>query len=259
MEPSVLILPPLLGFAIGFLVGLTGLGGGALMTPALILFLKMEPVTAVGTDLIYASITKLVGAYQHIRLGNVNWRLVFYLALGSLPGALVGAVLLARLHRIPGFSLDQVLRHLLGGLLILVALVTLWRTYGRTHDEDLQELREFALRCRWVVILGVAVGILVTFTSIGSGTIVTMFLLVWFSLSVPRLVGTDITHAVILLSVAGLSHVVQGTADLKLAGLLLLGSLPGVWIGALFTGRLPERAVKTVLATLLLLSGARLI
>jgi uncharacterized membrane protein YfcA len=259
MDLPVIVAAPLLGLVVGLLVGLTGLGGGALMTPALILLFKMEPVAAVGTDLIYASLTKMAGAYRHIRLGNVNWRLVFYLALGSIPGAIIGAVLLVQLNRIPNFDADQALKRLLGGLLVTVALVTLWKTYGRAKEEEDQELQEFTVRRRWVVVLGLVVGILVTLTSIGSGTIVTLFLLMWFSLSIPRLVGTDITHAVLLLSVAGLTHLFGGHADPKLAGLLLVGSLPGVWIGASLTGRLPERAVKTVLAALLLISGARLL
>ncbi len=254
-----MILAPLLGLVIGFLIGLTGLGGGALMTPALILLLRMEPVVAVGTDLVYASITKMAGSYQHIRLGNVNWRLVFYLALGSVPGALIGGVLLARLSHLPGVPVDAIIKHVLGGLLILVALVTLWRTYGRTPQEEQLELGEFRTRRGWVVLLGLVVGILVTLTSVGSGTIVAVFLLIWCSMSCSRLVGTDITHAVLLLSVASLSHLVQGHADLRYVGLLLVGSLPGVWVGALFTCRLPERAVKTVLAVLLLISGARLL
>jgi len=259
MDLPIYVAAPLLGLVVGFLVGLTGLGGGAVMTPALILILKMEPMVAVATDLIYASVTKMAGAYRHIRLGNVNWRLVLYLALGSIPGAMIGAVLLVQLGRIPGLQLDQILQRLLGGLLVMVALITLWKTYGRAKEEEDQELQEFTVRRRWVVLLGLVVGILVTLTSIGSGTIVTLFLLMWFSLSVPRLVGTDITHAVLLLSVAGLSHLLQGHADPKVAGLLLVGSLPGVWIGASLTGHLPERAVKTVLATLLLISGARLL
>ncbi|NPV49323.1 MAG: sulfite exporter TauE/SafE family protein [Armatimonadetes bacterium] len=258
VDSQQLFLAPLLGLVIGFLVGLTGLGGGALMTPALIIFLRLPPLVAVGTDLIYASVTKLVGCYQHVRLGNVNWHVVLYLSLGSLPGAFVGTLAMGYLSHMPGISLDLVLERLLGVVLTSVALLTLWRTYGRSHPVP-EEERELVLRRRWMVLLGLLVGILVALTSIGSGTVVTLFLLVCFTMSVPRVVGTDLAHAVVLLSFAGASHFFQGNVNLRLVGLLLAGSVPGVLIGAHFTGRLPERAVKTVLACLLLATGVRLI
>lgn len=258
VDPQQLLLAPALGLVIGFLVGLTGLGGGALMTPALIIVLRLPPLVAVGTDLIYASVTKLVGCYQHVRLGNVNWHVVLYLALGSIPGAFVGTVAMGYLTQVPGISLDLLLERLLGVVLTSVALLTLWRTYGRSCAVP-EEEQELVLRRRWMTLLGLLVGVLVALTSIGSGTVVTLFLLVCFTMSVPRIVGTDLAHAVILLSFAGASHFFQGNVNLRLVGMLLAGSVPGVLIGARFTGRLPERVVKTVLACLLLVTGIRLL
>lgn len=257
MPTSTMIFAPLLGLAIGFLVGLTGMGGGALMTPALILVLGLPPHIAVGTDLVYASITKMLGAHQHIRMGNVNWRLVILLAIGSLPGSCAGTLIMAYLDRLH-LPVDNILKHLLGMILIAVALTTLWKTYGR-QPEPPAEACEINLRRRFIVGLGFVVGLLVSLTSIGSGTIVALFLLVCFTMSIPRIVGTDLTHAVILLTFAGLTHLAQGHANLPVAGLLLVGSLPGVVIGARFTGRIPEPAVKTVLAVLLIVSGIRLL
>jgi uncharacterized protein len=248
---------PLLGLVIGFLVGLTGLGGGALMTPALILLVHLEPRVAVGTDLIYASLTKMLGSWQHIRLGNVNWQLVLFLALGSVPGAFVGTLLLIHLDNLH-LPVNALLQRLLGFVLVLVALTTLWKTHGRKPEPSV-EVAEIKTRRRWVIVVGFVVGLLVSLTSIGSGTIVTLFLLLCFSLSVPRIVGTDLTHAVVLLTFAGLTHFMQGQADLHVAGLMLVGSLPGVLLGTHFTGRLPEPAVKTALAALLLFSGLRLL
>jgi len=258
LNPVLYLGAPILGLVIGFLVGLTGLGGGALMTPALILILGMEPLTAVGTDLVYASITKMLGAWQHVRQRNVNWQLVMLLACGSLPGAFCGTLLLAYFEHLH-LPVGHLLKPVLGVVLVAVALTTLWKTYGRADHPPPAEACEIRCRRRWIILLGFGVGVLVSLTSIGSGTIVTLFLIVWFAMSIPRVVGTDLTHAVILLSFAGLTHLAQGHADLRIAGLMLVGSLPGVWVGAQFTGRLPDRTVKTVLAALLLISGLRLL
>lgn len=257
MNPATVLVAPLLGLAIGVLVGMTGMGGGALMTPALILLLGLEPRIAVGTDLVYASLTKMLGSHQHIRMGNVNWRLVMLLSCGSIPGAFAGTLIMAYLDHLH-LPVDDILKRLLGMILIAVALTTLWKTYGR-QPEPPAEAREINLRRRWIVALGFLVGVLVSLTSIGSGTIVALFLLICFTMSIPRIVGTDLMHAVVLLTFAGLTHLASGAANLPVAGLLLVGSLPGVVVGSRLTGRLPEATVKTVLAALLIVSGIRLL
>ncbi|HJN14822.1 MAG TPA: sulfite exporter TauE/SafE family protein, partial [Armatimonadota bacterium] len=218
---STIIGAPLLGLTIGFLVGMTGLGGGALMTPALILILKMEPIAAIGTDLIYASITKFVGAVKHIRLGNVRWRIVKYLSYGSIPGALVGSYLVSRVELDATPMLEVRIQQLLGVMLILVAAIIVWRAFRAGPVEGAEERKDFVGRRHWVVLLGVLVGMLVSLTSVGSGAIVMAALLLWFPLGTSSLVGTDIVHAVVLLGVAGLSHLIQGHADLRVSGLLL--------------------------------------
>lgn len=249
------------GFAVGLIVGLTGVGGGSLMTPLLVLFFGVSPATAVGTDLLYASLTKTLGAWVHSRRGTVEWRVVGLLAIGSLPAALVTILLLKYLA--PD---EKTLRTLVTGVLsvalILTAVVLLFKDriakFGRSHDGRVYELHHRYLPGATIA-TGVVVGVLVTVSSIGAGVLGTVALLFLYPrMSSVKVVGTDIAHAVPLTAFAGMGHLALGTVDLVLLGSLLLGSLPGIYIGSHLSAKVPERVLRPVLAAMLLLIGIKM-
>ena len=250
-----------IGFGIGFLVGLTGMGGGALMTPVLILFTGTPPLTAVGTDLFSSSITKAAGALQHFRQRTVHLPLVFFLALGSLPGGFLGVWIIKLLQDFYHLDMDVYVSHALGAMLILVAAILLLRVLwsfrnGNGHYE------EPSLKPRGKLLLavfGFIIGLLVGLTSVGSGTLVVVALTVCFRLQASRIVGTDVFHGAFLVGVAGLTHLSLGNVDLPLAGGLLIGSVPGVLLGSRLTLKVPETALRGGIAAMLLFSGIRLI
>jgi uncharacterized protein len=250
------------GFAVGLIVGLTGVGGGSLMTPLLVLGFGIAPATAVGTDLLYAAMTKAGGSVAHARHGTVHWRLVGLLALGSVPSSLVTTLLLRWLGT-SSAALSSLLTTTLGVALILTAGALLLR-------RRLQELarRQARNRTGWrerhlssiTVVVGLLLGVLVTISSVGAGALGTVALLFLYpGLQTREIVGTDIAHAVPLTLVAGLGHAVLGTVDYVLLGTLLLGSLPGIWIGSHLSARLPERYVRAALATILLVVGGKFV
>jgi len=253
----------ILGLLVGFLIGLTGMGGGALMTPLLLWTGSATPMVAVGTDLVWNALTKTVGAAVHYRHRNVNLRLVWRLAIGSIPGALLGIYLLNLLkHSARVEFVDHLIVRLLGGALILVAVGILSKGYIQRHvpeavlrkatDENLTDWR--------VPFLGFIVGLLVTFTSVGSGSlIVTALLLLFPAERLNRLVGSDVFHGVLLVGVAALGHWRLGDVNLPLVFGLLLGSVPGVWLGSLTASRIPEGALRPAVATLLFITGVKLI
>ena len=244
----------LAGFGVGILVGLTGMGGGALMTPLLIL-MGVRPIVAVGTDLLYGFVTKVFGAFQHYRQANINFNMVKRLAMGSLPGAAVGILFLAVLKGSNGARLDEIVRHALGFTLILIAFLIF---LGRKAPDFIRRKKDLLLSNRALIVTGAAVGFLVTVTSVGSGTIIVALLLVSSSLTVREVVGTDIAHAVLLLGLAGMGHFSLGTVDVTLAAQILVGSIPGVLLGARLASRVPIRALRAILAGVLLLSGLRM-
>jgi hypothetical protein len=244
----------LAGFGVGILVGLTGMGGGALMTPLLIL-MGVRPVVAVGTDLLYGFVTKVFGAVQHYRQGNVNLDMVKRLAVGSLPGAAVGILFLAVLKGSTGDRVDEIVRHSLGFALILTAFLIF---LGRRAPGFIRRRKDLLLSNSSLMVTGAAVGFLVTVTSVGSGTIIVALLLVSSSLTAREVVGTDIAHAVLLLGLAGMGHFSLGTVDLTLAGQILVGSIPGVLLGARLASRVPLRALRAILAGVLLVSGLKM-
>jgi uncharacterized membrane protein YfcA len=248
------------GFLVGLLVGATGVGGGSLMTPLLVLLMGVAPATAVGTDLLYASLTKTGGAWAHGRRKNIDWRICGLLATGSLPAA--GAMLLV-LHSL---SVDpdhyaRLLKQCLGGALVISAFALLLK--DRLHA---LALRRSAKRAQSpdrspiaTVITGAVVGALVTATSVGAGALgVAALLFVYPGLAAARIVGTDIAHAVPLTLVAGLGHASLGGVDLTLLGNLLIGSLPGVYVGSQLSRALPERWLRVALAAVLILVASRL-
>ena len=248
------------GFFVGMLVGATGVGGGSLMTPLLVLVMGVAPATAVGTDLLYASITKMGGAWAHGRRKNIDWRICGLLALGSLPAAGATLYLLNTLS----VDADQYaifLKKCLGVALILSAIALLLKdrlhawSLRRSGGETPSERSRSA-----TVVTGAIVGALVTATSVGAGALgVAALLFLYPTLAATRIVGTDIAHAVPLTLVAGLGHASLGGLDVNLLGNLLLGSLPGVYLGSLLSRRLPERILRTLLAAVLILVASRLL
>jgi uncharacterized membrane protein YfcA len=249
------------GFLVGVLVGATGVGGGSLMTPLLVLGIGVSPAVAVGTDLLYASITKIGGAWAHGRRGTVDWRVCGLLAAGSIPAALATLVLLRGLA-VDAHRYAALITGSLGVALILTAAALLFK----------EELRRVALRHKAAQIdqrdrsatrtiaTGAVLGVLVTVSSVGAGALgVAALFFLYPGLAAVRIVGTDIAHAVPLTAVAGLGHASMGSVDWSLLGSLLVGSLPGVFLGSTLSRKLPERLLRTVLAAMLVLIGGRLV
>ena len=245
------------GFVVGLLIGLTGMGGGALMTPFLISVVGVGPVMAVGTDLIYSAVTKIVGAWLHVRQRTVDIGLVRRLALGSIPGGLL-AVASIDLLRGAGVDADVAVRRALGAVLVLVAFVMLCRVFFGT-ERPLPERWRRVLEGWGTMVAGFVVGALVGFTSVGSGALLVPFLVCVFPLSPARVVGTDVFHAAILVTVTGVAHAHGGAVDWPLVVTLLLGSIPGISIGTWMAPRAPVRALRLGLASLLLITGWSLI
>jgi hypothetical protein len=252
----------LAGLAVGFIVGLTGIGGGSLMTPILLWF-GINPATAVGTDLLYAAITKGGGVLVHQRAGNVDWRIVRWLSAGSVPAALLT---LAGLHiwRPDTGTMNELIRHALGIALILTALAILFKArllkWTRGDQAALKAHPSGGLRDWNTLATGVLLGVLVTLTSIGAGAIGTVALFLLYPLiPTARLVGTEIAHAVPLTLVAGPGHAGLGHIDWHLLLNLLAGSLPGIWLGSHMAGKVPDGALRPALASMLMLVGAKLV
>lgn len=253
----------ILGLGVGFLIGLTGMGGGAMMTPLLLWTGWAAPTVAVGTDLVWNALTKTVGAAVHFHHKNVNLKLVGKLALGSVPGALLGLYLLAVLKHSAGVEyVDHLVVHLLGATLILVAVGIIFAGYIRTllPAATTRSASDENLRGWKVPLLGFIVGMLVSFTSVGSGSlIVTTLLLMFPGERLKRLVGSDVFHGVLIVGVAALGHWHLGDVNLPLVSGLLLGSLPGVWLGSFVASRIPEGTLRPAVATLLFVTGVKLV
>ena len=257
MDPLVVVF----GLGVGVLVGLTGIGGGSLMTPLLILVVGTQPVVAIGTDLAYGAITKTVGGWRHYRQGTVDMRLSTWLALGSVPGSLIGVLLVERLHRAYGNEFDGVLLVCIAGALLVVAVAILARALfmprsiaREVHTADLTRRRRIA-----AVVIGAVLGLVLGFTSLGSGALVGLVLILFFRLTPHRVVGTDVFHAAILLWAAAAAHLVAGNVDFALAGNILVGSVPAVWLGSHLSVRVPTATLRTILAIVLLGSGLGLL
>ncbi len=250
------------GAFVGFLVGLTGVGGGSLMAPILILFFGFNPAVAVGTDLWFAAITKAVGGGIHHKIGSPDWQIVKRLALGSLPAAVLTLLWLALFHQ--GKMESASLMKLLGGALLLTAVLMLAKTRLTAPLRKFHRLvSEQTLRRQLVatVIGGALVGVLVTLTSVGAGALVAVLLAVVYPLRLgaKTIVGTDIIHAVPLTLVAALGHSWLGNVDLWLLVSLLIGSVPGIVFGSLVAGRVNDNLVRYALAGMLVVSGIKMI
>ena len=250
------------GFLVGLVVGVTGVGGGSLMTPLLVLFFGVSPATAVGTDLLYAALTKTLGGWVHSRNGTVDWKVLGLLSLGSLPAALLTIALLKYL------ALDEkTLRSLVTGVLSVALLLTAAalllkdsiKKIAQRNDGTVYELHHRHLSAATVA-TGFVVGSLVAISSIGAGVLGTVALLFLYPrMAAARVVGTDIAHAVPLTAVAGIGHMALGTVDFMLLGSLLLGSLPGIYIGSHLSAKVPENFLRPILAAMLLIIGTRLV
>ncbi len=247
----------LFGFGVGLLVGLTGIGGGSLMTPLLILVIGVKPVVAIGTDLAYGAITKTLGGWRHLRQGTVDRRLSYWMAAGSAPGAVAGSITIARLHDKYGDSFDDTALIILGGVLIFVSLTVIARNLFMPDAVAKEvEVARMDRRERILAVgLGLVLGFVLGFTSVGSGALIGLALILVFHLSPKRVVGTDVFHAAILLWVAALTHVAQGNVDFELMVNILIGSLPGVWVGANLISRVSTTALRPALSAVLLASA----
>ncbi|MBS1868554.1 MAG: sulfite exporter TauE/SafE family protein [Actinobacteria bacterium] len=252
----------LFGFCVGILVGTTGVGGGSLMTPALILVFGTAPTTAIGTDLAYAAVTKTVGGWRHWRSGTVDMKLALWLAVGSIPGALGGVYVLHVLEEALGKgAFDDTLLKMVGAALLITAVAVLFRALIRHVKGERDTVEPFETRHKLAAVLvGVSVGFVLGLTSAGSGALIAVGLIMLYRLTPRRVVGTDVFHAALLLWVASIAHLVSGNVDLLLAGNILIGSIPGVWIGSgLATRVLPEGTLRPALGTVLLAAGLALL
>ena len=264
----------LVGLLIGVLVGLTGMGGGSLLAPIMILFFRVPPVWAVGTDIAYSTVTKAVGSIVHIRQRHVNFRVALWLACGSVPATLLGVGFVHYIHARYGSVVNGIILRSIGCTLILVALLLVVKPYlmawlERRRKQVYPEQAEQGTRQQaWeryyrplvTALVGAVVGFLVGLTSVGSGTLIIVSLAFLFPrLTSKELVGTDIFQAFMLLAAGAIGYFTSGTINWTIAGLLLIGSLPGVLIGSRLSKYLPDRVMRPALALVLLLSGLKLI
>ena len=252
---------PLAGLMVGILVGMTGVGGGALMTPLLILGFNVPPIIAIGTDLLFAAATKTVGTITHGWQGTVQWRMVALLALGSLPATLLTLQYLAALQTNIE-TMDSIVRSTLGVVLFLTAVLLICRQRlislvnscitRRDSNRQNNNSQDSNIIALLTVLAGVVLGFIVTLTSVGAGAIgIVILSLLYPRLETAKIVGTDIAHAVPLTLVAGIGHFQLGSVDTQLLLWLLLGSIPGVYIGSRMSRLMPEKYLRVVLASIL--------
>src|SRR6266568_1389187 len=268
----------LVGLLIGFLVGLTGMGGGSLLAPIMILFFRIPPVWAVGTDIAYSTVTKAVGSIVHIRQKNVNFKVALWLACGSVPATLLSVSLVQYLRKHYVDFINNFILHTIGFTLLLVAMLLIVKPFimRRIERKNLEAQKQAALRgetattspSKWeklyrpllTIFVGAFVGFLVGLTSVGSGTLIIVSMAFLFPrLTSKELVGTDVFQAFMLLAAGAITYLVAGTINWTLVGLLLIGSIPGVFMGSKLSKYIPDRYMRPVLATVLALSGWKLI
>ena len=248
------------GLGVGILVGMTGIGGGSLMTPMLILVFGVTPVTAIGTDLAYAAVTKTVGGWKHLSQKTVDLTLSSWMAIGSVPAAIGGVYVLTLLEDWLGRDFEDAVIALLAGALLLTGTATLIRAFlKRMHERERDTIVMERRHKITAVLLGVTVGFVLGVTSAGSGALIAVGLILLFRLSPQRVVGTDVFHAAILLWAAGLAHVTAGNVDFGLAGTILVGSVPGVWLGSHWSVRVDPSVLRTTLAVVLIGAGLALL
>jgi len=242
------------GLAVGVLIGLTGVGGGSLMTPLLLIVGGYSPVVTIGTDVAYGAVTKTLGGWRHLRAGHVDLRLSWWVAAGSVPGSLLGVLAVDRLHA--GYG-DDFERYILGAVaasLMLASTATLYRALfrpGLVAKERQSALLERRVSKVGTVGIGSVLGFILGLTSVGSGALVGLALITLYKLKPRRVVGTDVFHAAVLLWTAGLAHFASGNVDLGLMATILIGSLPGVWIGTALVPYVPVNGLRLGLGVIL--------
>ena len=247
------------GFCVGALVGMTGVGGGSLMTPVLILLFGIHPASAVGTDLLYAAATKTGGTFVHGFIGAIDWRVVGFLASGSLPMAVLTVLVLSRFD-LSGGRVQHVITFMLGLTLLATAAALIFRArliaFAGLRPDRLTGRNATSL----TILTGAVLGILVSLTSVGAGALgVTALIILCPSLPIARIVGSDIAHAVPLTLVGGISHWLAGAVNAAILAPLLIGSLPGIFLGSYAAALVPEKVVRYILAAVLLLVGGKLV
>ena len=250
----------LTGLLIGFLVGLTGMGGGALMTPVLIFVFGFQPTMAIGTDVTYSAVTKIFGSWKHWRQGSVDIPLALWLCLGSVPSALLGVAAVQYVKNHYGDLVDIVLYRAIGSALMLVGVLLIVKILVKVDRKYRRENITLSRRMKiGTVCLGASVGFIIGLTSVGSGTLIGVFLIMFYPLATDRIVGTDIFQAMILLGATGLAQIGVGNVDLWMVAALLMGSIPGVLLGSQLTVHAPNRVLRGILAAVLFLSGLALL
>ena len=254
------------GFLVGMLVGVTGVGGGSLMTPLLVFLFGFQPAVAVGTDLLFAAITKTSGVWvHHGKHGSVNWKVVGLLSVGSLPLAVATIFVIRHLISI-GQQTSGLITYALGIALILTACALLVRSYLLRNSErvvdggDIAAGRFDKLQVPATILVGAVLGVLVTLSSVGAGAMGTIAILFLYPrMSTLKVIGTDLAHAIPLTAVAGIGHWSLGHVDFTLLGSLLIGSVPGIWIGSHLSAKIPEKVLRPILASILLLIGVKFV
>ena len=262
MDPT----PTLFGLLVGFLVGLTGVGGGSLMTPFLVAVMGVSAPTAIGTDMVFATLTKFTGSVQHYRQQSVNLEIAIFLGLGSIPAGLLGV---GTLEWIEGSfdpeTVKSIMITIIAITLVLVGASLILRNFLPEREDDPKpgvwdgKSRMSRRRRIYTVVFGAMGGYLVGLTSIGSGSVMAVILLLLYPIAPAVIVGTDIAHATVLSLVVGLAHLTQGNVEFALAGSLLLGGIPGVLIGSRVAPWLPGKPLKMILAVMLIFVGTRLL
>jgi uncharacterized protein len=249
----------LFGFGVGILVGLTGMGGGSLMTPLLIVVFGVKPVTAVGTDLTYGAVTKTLGGWRHLRHRTVDMGLSTWISIGSVPAAVGGVYVLHAIEKAYGSQFDDIMLVAVAVALLFTGTAVMIRAL---FAKSLVERERFDPTTRnkvAAIVLGAFVGFILGVTSAGSGTLIAIGLIVVFRLAPRQVVGTDVFQAAILLWAAAIAHIVSGNVDWGLAGTILVGSLPGVWIGSNLITKVRVEALRMGLAIVLVGSGMGLL
>ena len=255
MDPLIIVF----GFGVGVLVGLTGMGGGSLMTPLLVLVFGVKPVVAVGSDLAYAAITKTVGGWRHLRHGTVDMSLSTWICFGSVPAAVGGVYVLAAIERAAGDEFDDFMLFFLAGALLFTGTAVLLRALFARKLIDRERFDPTTRNKVAAVILGAFVGFVLGITSAGSGTLIAVGLIFIFHLAPRQVVGTDVFQAAVLLWAAAAAHIVSGNVDWALVGTILIGSLPGVWLGSHLVTKFQVEALRLALAIVLIGGGLGLL
>jgi uncharacterized protein len=243
------------GFAVGLLVGITGTGGGSVMTPLLVILFGINPATAIGTDIAYSAVEKSIGGVRQFRAGNVDVRLSTRMAFGSVPAAVAGVETLKYLERHLGSNFETVIFTLLAAALLLSGAALLARILIHSTGGERSSVELTRAASAQAIVTGAFVGFVVGLTSAGSGALIAVALIIWFRLKPPRVVGTDLFHASLVLWAAAIAHVFANDIDYGLAGTLLIGAIPGILLSTQLSLRVPTGALRGALAVVLLGAG----